>query len=63
MEEKYYVIPRETFNSIKDLIERYQLLLDHTEEKEEFFDDMRKASIVECEIALREIEDIEYEQA
>ena len=62
MEEKYYVIPRETFNSIKDLIERYQLLLDHTEEKEEFFDDMRKASIVECEIALRELENIEYEQ-
>ena len=62
MEEKYYVIPRETFNSIKDLIERYQLLLDHTEEKEEFFDDMRKASSVECEIVLREIENIEYEQ-
>ena len=62
MEEKYYVIPREAFNSIKDLIERYQLLLDHTEEQEEFFDDMRKASIVECEIVLRELEDIEYEQ-
>ena len=63
MEEKYYVVPREVFNSMKNLVERYQLLLDHTEEQEEFFDEMRKASIVECEIVLREIEDIEDEQA
>lgn len=63
MEEKYYVVPRDVFNSMKDLVERYQLLLDHTEEQEDFFDDMRKASIVECEIVLREIEDIEDEQA
>ena len=63
MEEKYYVIPRDVFNSMKDLVERYQLLLDHTEEQEEFFDEMRKASIVECEIVLREIENIEDEQA
>lgn len=63
MEEKYYVVPRDTFNAMKDLVERYQLLLDHTEEQEDFFDDMRKASIVECEIVLREIEDIEDEQA
>lgn len=63
MEEKYYVVPRDVFDSMKDLVERYQLLLDHTEEQEDFFDDMRKASIVECEIVLREIEDIEDEQA
>lgn len=63
MEEKYYVIPRDVFNSMKDLVERYQLLLDHTEEQEDFFDDMRKASIIECELVLREIEDIEDEQA
>jgi hypothetical protein len=63
MEEKYYVVPRDVFNSMKDLVERYQLLLDHTEEQEDFFDDMRKASIVECEIVLRDIEDIEDEQA
>ena len=63
MEEKYYVVPRDVFNSMKDLVERYQLLLDHTEEQEDFFDNMRKASIVECEIVLREIEDIEDEQA
>lgn len=63
MEEKYYVVPRDVFNSMKDLVERYQLLLDHTEEQEDFFDDMRKASIVECEIVLRDIEEIEDEQA
>lgn len=63
MEEKLYVVPRDVFNSMKDLVERYQLLLDHTEEQEDFFDEMRKASIVECEIVLREIENIEDEQA
>lgn len=63
MEEKLYVVPRDVFNSMKDLVERYQLLLDHTEEQEDFFDEMRKASIVECEIILREIENIEDEQA
>lgn len=63
MEEKLYVVPRDVFNSMKDLVERYQLLLDHTEEQEDLFDEMRKASIVECEIVLREIENIEDEQA
>lgn len=59
MERKCITIPRDLFFVVKDLVERYQLLLDKTHEDDDFFDEMRNASIVECELALRDLEEIE----
>ena len=62
MEDFQYIIPRSFFREMVDLVERYQLLLESTKENDKFFEEMRRASIVECEIALRKAEEIEYEQ-
>lgn len=59
MEVKHITMPRDLFFIIKDLVERYQLLLDKTQEDDDFFNEMRKTSIVECELALRDMEEIE----
>lgn len=62
MEDINYTISRKFFRELVDLVSRYQLLLEQTQEEDFFFNEMRKSAIVECEMALREAEELEDEQ-